>query len=123
MDENKNSHRKITMSHTQTNRLNSIALCACKKETHPDEIGALAKVFEKSATDLKLKQNLLKCKCTIQIVTFNIRNLNRIGQLLELTASAIDHNMDIIYLQENRCTHSCNITDGRCRQSVKVSRD
>ena len=37
-----------------------------KKEAHPEEAGALAPVFEKSATELKLKQKLLKCKSTIQ---------------------------------------------------------
>ena len=72
-----------------------------KKGEHPAEVGALAPVFKKSATDLKLKQKLLKSKCTIQITTFNIRTLNRIGQLPELTASAIDHNIDIIFLQEH----------------------
>ena len=47
---------------------------------------------EKSATELRLKQNLLKCKHTMQIATFNLRSLNRIGRLLELTALTIDHN-------------------------------
>ena len=75
---------------------------------HPTEFGALASVFEKSATELK-QQKLLKCKHTIQIVTFNIRPLNRIGQLPELTASAIDHNIDIICIQEHRYTHSVDI--------------
>ena len=42
-------------------------------------------------------------------MTFNVRTLNRIGQLLELTASAIDHNIDIICIQENRYTHSEDI--------------
>ena len=60
-------------------------------------------MFEKSATDLK--QKLLKCKRKIQIATFNVRTLNRIGQLLELTASAMDHNIDIICIQEHRYTH------------------
>ena len=40
---------------------------------------------------------------------FNVRNLNRIGQLLELTASVIDHNIDIIYIQEHWYTHSQDI--------------
>ena len=106
IDENKNSHRKITMTHTSPNR---IALRAGKKGTRPAEVGALARVFEKSATELKLKQNLLKCKRTIQIATFNIRTLNRIGQLPELTVSAIDHNIDIICIQEHRYTHSKDI--------------
>ena len=61
--------------------------------------GALASVFEKSASELN--QKLLKCKQTIQIATFNVRTLNRIGQLPELTASAIEYNIDIICVQEH----------------------
>ena len=45
----------------------------------------------------------------MQIATFNVRTLNRIGQLPELTASVIDHNIDIIYIQEHRYTHSKDI--------------
>ena len=36
----------------------------------------------------------------MQIVTFNVRGLNRIGQQPELTASAVEHNIDIVCLQE-----------------------
>ena len=95
------------MTHTQTTCPNRIALRAGKKRVCPVEIGALAPVFEKSATVLKLKPKLLKCKSIIQIVTFNIRILNEIGQLL--TASAIDHNIDIICIQEHRYIHSEDI--------------
>ncbi len=90
IDENKNSHRKITITHTQTTYINRIALRAEKKGARPAEVGALASVFEKSATELK-QQKLLKCKQTIQIATFNVRTLNKIGQLPELTASAVEH--------------------------------
>ena len=75
---------------------------------HPAEVGALASVFEKSATELK-QQKLLKCKQTIQIATFNVGTLNRIGQLLELTALAAEHNIDIKCIQEHRYTHSEHI--------------
>ena len=102
IDENKNSHRKITMTHTQTTYINCIALRAGKKGVRPAEIGALASVFEKSATELKLKQKLLKCKQTIQIATFNVRTLNRIGQLPKLIASAIEHKIDIICIHAHR---------------------
>ena len=105
IDENKNSHRKITMTHTQTTFTNRIALRAGKKGARPAEVGALASVFEKSATELKL----LKCKQTIQIATFNVRTLNRIGQLPELTASAVEHKIDIICIQEHRYTHTVYI--------------
>ena len=62
-----------------------IALRAGKKGARPAEVGALASVFEKSATELK-QSKLLKCKQTLQIATFNVRTLNRIGQLPELIA-------------------------------------
>ena len=73
----------------------------------PAEVGALASVLEKSATELK--QKLLKCKQTIQIATFNVRTLNRIGPLPELTASAVEHKIDIICIQEHRYTHTKDI--------------
>ena len=96
------------MTHTQTTYINCIALRAGKKGAHPAEVGALASVFEKSATEL-IQQKLLKCKQTIQTATFNVRTLNRIGQLSELTASAVEHEIDIIYLQEHRYTHTEDI--------------
>ena len=107
MDENKNSHRKINMTHTHTICPNRIALNASKNGACPAEVGALASVFEKSATELNRK--LLKCKQTIQIATFNARTLNKFGQLPELTASAIEHNIYIICIQEHRYTHSEDI--------------
>ena len=74
----------------------------------PAEVGALASVFEKSATELK-RSKLLKCKQTLQIATFNVRTLNRIGQLPEQIASAVEHKIDIICIQENRYTHTEDI--------------
>ena len=88
------------MTHTQTTYTNHIALRAGKKGARPAEVGALASVFEKSATELK-RQKLLKCKQTLQIATFNVRTLNRIGQLPELIASAVEHKIDIICIQEH----------------------
>ena len=84
------------MTHTQTTCPNCITLCVSKKGAHPAEVAAYASVLKKSATELKLKQKLLKCKCKIKTAIFNVRNLNRIGQLPELTASLIDHNIDLI---------------------------
>ena len=95
------------MTHTQTTFTNRIALRAGKKGARPAEVGALASVFEKSATELK--QTLLKCKQTIQIATFNVRTRNRIGQLPELTASAGEHKIDIVCIQEHRYTHTEDI--------------
>ena len=97
------------MTHTQTTYINRIALRAGKKGARPAEVGALASVFKKSVTELKLKQKLLKCKQTIQIATFNVRTLNRIGQLPELIASAVEHKIDIICKQEHRYTYTEDI--------------
>ena len=96
------------MTHTETTCKNRITLRTGKKEAHPAEVGALAAGFEKSATELK-QQKLLKCKQTIQIVKFNVRILNRIGQIPELTTLAIEHNIDIICIQKHRYTHSEDI--------------
>ena len=96
------------MTHTQTTYINRIALRAGKKGARPAEVGALASVFEKSATELK-QQKLLKCKQTIQIVTFNVRTLNRTGQLPEPIASPVEHKIDIICIQEHRYTHTEDI--------------
>ncbi len=46
---------------------------------------------------------------TIQKSKFNVRTLNRIGQLPELTTSVIDHKIDLICIQEHRYTHSEDI--------------
>ena len=96
------------MIHTQTTYINRIALRASKKGARPAEFGAQASVFEKSATELK-QQKLLKCKQTIQIATFNVRTLNRIGQLPDLITSAVEHKIDIIRIQEHRYTHTEDI--------------
>ena len=74
------------MTHTQTTYTNRITLRAGKKGARPAGVGALASVFEKSATELK-QSKLRKCKQTLQIATFNVKTLNRIGQL-PLTVSA-----------------------------------
>ena len=79
----------------QTMYPNCITHCAGKQGVYSAEVGALAQVFENSITELTPKQKLLRCKSTVHIVTLNIRTLNRIGQLLELTASMAEHNTDI----------------------------
>ena len=96
----KHSHGKITMTHTQTTCPNRIAFA---------RFGDLAPVFEKQAIELKLKQKSLKCKRTMQIATFNVKTLNRIGYLPELTVSVIDPTIDIICMQEHRYIHSEDI--------------
>ena len=96
------------MTHAQTTYTNRIALRVGKKGARPAEVGALASVFKKSATELK-QSKLLKCKQTLQIATFNVRTLNRIGQLPELIVSVEEHKIDIICIQEHRYTHTEDI--------------
>ena len=95
------------MTHTQTRYINRITLRAGEKGSRPTEVGALASVFEKSATELK-KQKLLKCKQTIQIATFNVGTLSRIGQLPELTA---EHKIGILYSYKNTDTRTPKISN------------
>ena len=52
VDENKNSQRKITMTHTQTTFPNGIALRMDKKGARPAEVGALVSVFENQLQSL-----------------------------------------------------------------------
>ena len=89
-------------------QLPELIALAGKKGARPAEVGALVSVFEKSATELK-QSKLLKCKQTLQIATFNVRTLNRIGQLPELITSAEEHKIDIICIQEHRYTHTEDI--------------
>ena len=98
------------MTHTQNTYTNRITLCAAEKGVRPAEVGALASVFEKSATELK-RLKLLKFKQTLQIATFNVRTLNRIGQLPELITSAVEHKIDIICIQEHRYTYTEDINE------------
>ena len=58
MDENNNSHRKVTMTHTQTSCINRITFRGGKTGVRPAEVGTLASVIEKSAAELK-QQKLL----------------------------------------------------------------
>ena len=90
------------MTYARATYINRIALRAGKKR------GALASVFEKPATELK-QQKQLKCKLTIQISPFNVRTLNRICQIPELTASVVEHKIDIICMQEHIYTHTEDI--------------
>ncbi len=70
-----------------------------KQEAYSIEVRALTPVFEKSIKELKHKQRFLKCKSTIPIVTSNVRTLNGIDKLQELTVSALEHNVNIECVQ------------------------
>ena len=90
----------MMMMNTQTTCPNRITPRSRKGE-RPSGIRDLARVFEKSTTEFKLKQILLKCKSIIQIATFKVGYLYRKGQLSELTAPVIYHNIETICMQEH----------------------
>ena len=48
------------MTHTQTTYINCITLCTGKNGACPAEVGALASVFKKSATELKQQKKPTK---------------------------------------------------------------
>ena len=85
---------------------NHFALCVGEQVVCSTAVEALTPVFKKSATELKLKPKLLRCKNIVNIATFNVRTLNRINQLPEMTVFAAEHNIDIICIQEHRYYYS-----------------
>ena len=99
---------------------NRIALHAGQKRVCPTEFGGLAPVFEKSVKELKLKQKVLKCKRTIEIATFKVRTLNRIGQQPELTATAMDHNRHNMHTRTQIPTYQRSKKKTRYRQCTHV---
>ena len=100
--------RKITMSLNPTLYPNGGTHCAERQEMHFTEVRALAPVLKESATKLKPKSKLklLKCKSTVQIATFNVKTLDKSGQIPELTASVVKYNIDIVCIQEHKYYHS-----------------
>ena len=95
----KYSHQKTTVDLTQTICPNRIALHMDKNGMHSAEFGFMSIVSEISDIEPKHKQTLRKLKNTVHIVTSNHRNLSRTGQLEELTASAAEHNIDVVCVQ------------------------
>ena len=87
---------------------NRIVLHEGKHRACSVEIWAPVSVFKESAAKLKPKpkEKLLRCKSTVHIGTLNARTLNRIGHLTELTASAAEHKIDLICIQEHRYYNS-----------------
>ena len=99
-------HRKITMTITQIICPNRIALCAGKKGCVLLKLELWSQCLKNPLQSSNTKQKLLKRKNTIQIATFNVRTLNGIGQQGELTASVVEHNIDLVCLQEHRYHHN-----------------
>ena len=110
--------------HKKMNLRDCICLCLLpdrtwlKVMTQGRFIGRLRR--EKSGTSLDL--NFLNTKLIFYLklkftemqthntnCDINIKTLNWIGQLAKLTASAIDHKINIICIQEHRYTHSKDI--------------
>ena len=60
-------------------------------------------VSEKFVRDLKDK--ILRCKHPMIFSTFNVRTLNSIKQISELTYNAVSLNIDLICIQEHRLFH------------------
>ena len=82
------------MTLIQTIYSNHIPLNVGKQGVHSTKVGALTPVYKKSATEPK--SNFLRCQSIVNIATFNIRSLNPINQLPEMTVSAAQHNIDIL---------------------------
>ena len=51
------------------------------------------------------RRQLLKCKRTINLSTFNVRTLQSIKQISELIAIAVSYDIDVINVQEHRFYH------------------
>ena len=62
----KNSQRKIIMTPIQTLCGNCITLCACKQRARSAEVRTMASVFEKLATELKLKLKFIIFKLKLK---------------------------------------------------------
>ena len=71
------------------------------------EVISQTPILEKQATDslIRLKPKFFKRLSNICISTFNIRTIKGKCQSSELVASAIEHNIDIICIQEHRLYH------------------
>ena len=103
-EENKNSKRKYCMNLIQIVLSNSIALHSNKQCSRSAEVWALNPVFEESATEPRI--NLLRSKIIGNTSSLNVRTLNTINQLHKHTSSAVEHNIDIICVQDHKYCHS-----------------
>ena len=102
IDENKNYLWKITMTHTQTT-FSQVKKGRVLLGWSPDL--SVRKISYRAQT-----AKITKCKHTIQIATFNVRTLNRIGQLQELPASALEHKIPFtktIQIRQTRHAGHC----------------
>ena len=67
-------------------------------------VTVLAPDFEKFVTERNRRQ-LLKCKRTINLSTFNVRTLQSIKLMSEIIVIAVTYHIDVITAQEYRFYH------------------
>ena len=97
------SYRKTNMTQTQT--INSYRIDRrTGKQGSRSGVTVLAPDFEKYITEQN-KRNLLKCKRSIKMSTFNVRTMQPISQISELIATAEKNQIDVISVQEHRFYH------------------
>ena len=97
------SYRKTIMTQPQTRNSYRIDRPASQQGSRAG-VTVLAPDFDKFVTERNRRQ-LLKCKRTINLSTFNVRTLQSIKQMSELIAIAVTYHIDVINVQEHRFYH------------------
>ena len=93
------SYRKTIMTHPQTRNSYRIDRCAGERGLRAG-VTIVAPDFDKFVTERNRRQPL-KCKWTINLSTFNVRNLQSIKQMPELIAIAVTYHIDVINVQNH----------------------
>ena len=96
------SYRKTIMTQPQTRNSYRIDRRASQQGSRAG-VTVLAPVFDKFTE--RNRRQLLKCKRTINLSTFNVRTLQSIKQMSELIAIAVTYHIDVINVQEHRFYH------------------
>ena len=94
---------KTIMTQPLTRNSYRIDRCAGQQGLR-DGVTVLAPDFDKFVTE-RNKRQILKCKRNINPSTFNVRTLQSIKQMSELTATAVTYYIDIINIQKHRFYH------------------
>ena len=97
------SYRKTIMTQPHTRNSYRIDRPASQQGSRAG-VTVLAPDFDKFVTERNRRQ-LLKCKRTINLSTFNVRTLQSIKQMSELIAIAVTYHIDVINVQEHRFYH------------------
>ena len=91
------------MTQPQTRNSYCIDHCVGQQGSHAG-MTVLAPDFDKFVTERNRRQ-LLKCKRTINLSTFNVCTLQSIKQMAELFIIVVTYHIDIINVQEHRFYH------------------